>query len=182
MNIKQLKNYKGETIVVDNNILIDFMEMTAALSYDYISILNQLFEKVKIPTPILENENIYDDFGSLEFIEGTIETELGFDIFIELGDLEDNIANRLSEYDRVVIAIAGEGELLAVSNDKPVREICNKYKIKVTGTIGVIISAFENKIIEFGQLKKCLKFLFSEDSSCYLSNNLKSKIYSYYKI
>jgi hypothetical protein len=43
-------------------------------------------------------------------------------------------------------------------------------------------SAYENEIIEFSQLKACLEFLFSKDSSCYLSNNLKSKIYSYYKI
>ena len=58
MNTERLKNLKGETIVVDNNILTDFMEITAALSYDYISILNQLFEKVKVPTPILKDENI----------------------------------------------------------------------------------------------------------------------------
>lgn len=182
MNTERLKNFKGETIVVDNNILTDFMEITAALSFDYISILNQLFKKVKIPTPVLEDENIYDDLGSLKFIEGTIESELGYNIFIELGDSDDNIAKRLSEYDRIVIAIAGEGDLLAVSNDKPVRDICKNYDIKVTGTLGIIISAYENKIIEFSQLKDCLEFLFSEDSSCYLSNYLKSEIYSYYEI
>jgi predicted nucleic acid-binding protein len=182
MNTERLKNYKGETIVVDNNILTDFMEITAALSYDYISLFNQLFEKVKIPTPVLEDENIYEDLGSLKFIEGTIETELGFNIFIELRDSENSIAKRLSEYDRIVIAIAGEGDLLAVSNDKPVRDICKNYDIKVTGTLGIMISAYENKIIEFSQLKECLEFLFSDDSSCYLSHNLKNKIYSNYKI
>ena len=97
MNTERLKNYKGETIVVDNNILTDFMEITAALSFDYISILNQLFEKVKIPTPVLEDENIYDDLGSLKFIEGTIESELGYNIFIELENSDDNTAKRLSE-------------------------------------------------------------------------------------
>ncbi len=28
MNTEQLKGYKGETIVVDNNILVDLMEIT----------------------------------------------------------------------------------------------------------------------------------------------------------
>ena len=69
-----------------------------------------------------------------------------------------------------------------MSNDKPFSDICKKYDIKVTGILGIIISAYENEIIEFSQLKDCLEFLFSEDSSCYLSNYLKSEIYSYYKI
>jgi predicted nucleic acid-binding protein len=107
---------------------------------------------------------------------------VGYNIFIELENSDDNTAKRLSEYDRIVIAIAGEGDLLAVSNDKPVRDICKKYGIKVTGTLGIIISAYENEIIGFSQLKDCLEFLFSEDSSCYLSNYLKSEIYTYYKI
>jgi hypothetical protein len=84
MNTERLKNYKGETIVVDNNILTDFMEITAALSFDYISILNQLFDKVKILTPVLEDENIFDDLGGLKFIEGTIESELGYNISLSL--------------------------------------------------------------------------------------------------
>jgi len=64
-------------------------------------------------------------------------------------------------------------DLLAVNNDKPVRDICKKYDIKVTGTLGIIISAYENEIIEFSQLKDCLEFLFPNDSSCYLSNSFK---------
>lgn len=108
MNTEQLREYKGETVVVDNNILTDFMEINAALDYDYISLLNKLFSEVKIPTPVLEDENIYDSLGSLEYIEGTINSELGFNIFIELGNSEDNMVRRLSEYDRYVIAIAGK--------------------------------------------------------------------------
>jgi len=48
MNTEQLRGYKGETVVVDNNILTDFMEINAALDYDYISLLNKLFSEVKI--------------------------------------------------------------------------------------------------------------------------------------
>ena len=182
MNTEQLKDFKGETIVVDNNILTDFMEITMALEYDYLSILNKLFSEVKIPTPVLEDENIYESLGNLNYIEGTISTKIGFKIFIELGNSDDSIAKRLSEYDRIVIAIAGGSGLLAVSNDKPVREICDRYSIKVTGTLGIIISAYENRIIDYSHMLDCLEFLFSEESSCYLSKNLKTEIYDYYNI
>ena len=57
-----------------------------------------------------------------------------------------------------------------------------KYKIRVTGTLGIIISAYENQIIEFKQMEKSFKFLFSDKSSCYLSPSLKTEIYSHYNI
>lgn len=31
-------------------------------------------------------------------------------------------------------------------------------------------------------MKNCLGFLFSDESSCYLSDNLREKIHSHYKI
>jgi len=182
MNTEQLKNHKGDKVVVDNNVLIDLLELSAALDYNYISILNQLFSKAIIPTPILEDEYIYDNLSCLNYIEGTLKTNLGFNSYIELANSDDSSAKRLSEYDRLVISVARERDLLAVSNDKPVREICKKYKIRVTGTLGIIISAYENQIIEFKQMEKSFKFLFSDKSSCYLSPSLKTEIYSHYNI
>ncbi|MFW6030002.1 MAG: hypothetical protein ACOCRO_07075 [Halanaerobiales bacterium] len=167
---------------MDNNILTDFMELTAALEYDYMNILNQLFSKITIPTPILDDETISDDLGSLQYAEGVFKSELGYSIFMELGRSEDKMAKRLSQYDRYVIAIAGEADLLAVSNDKPVREICKKYDIEVTGTIGIISSAYENKLIFFQQMEHAFIFLFSDQSSCYLDNRLKSMVFGHYSI
>ena len=86
--------------MLDNNILTDFMELTAAAEYNYISILNQLFSEVVIPTPVLDDENIYDSLGELEYKEGVFEAELGFGIFMELGNSGDKMAKKLSEYDR----------------------------------------------------------------------------------
>ncbi|MFW5980588.1 MAG: hypothetical protein ACOCRB_01065, partial [Halanaerobiaceae bacterium] len=160
--------------------LTDFMEITAALEKDYMDIVNQLFSKIVIPAPILEDETIDNNLGSLQYEEGTFSGETGYSIFMELG--KDSTANQLSEYDRHVIAIAGESSLLVVSNDKPVREICREYDIEVTGTLGVISSAYENDLISFAQMEETYKFLFSEDSSCYLSNKLKKRVYNYYSI
>jgi predicted nucleic acid-binding protein len=89
---------------------------------------------------------------------------------------------KLSKYDRYVIAIAGEVNILAVSNDKPVRELCNSYDIKITETLGVVCSAYENDLISFKVMVEGLEFLFSEESTCYLSNSLKRKIFKYYSI
>lgn len=169
-------------MVLDNNILTDFMELTAALEEDYMLILNQLFSEVIIPIPILDDENIYNGLGNLEYKEGVFETDLGFGIFRELGNSEDKMAKKLSEYDRHVIAIAGEVDILAVSNDKPVREICKRYDIEITGALGVICSAYENDLISFEIMERGLKFLFSEESTCYLSNRLKNIVFGYYSI
>ncbi|MGM0370524.1 MAG: hypothetical protein ACQEP9_08885 [Bacillota bacterium] len=167
---------------MDNNILTDFMELTAASEINYMVVLNQLFNKVIIPVPILDDENIYNNLGSFEYEKGVFETDLGFKIFMELGKSENKMAKKLSKYDRHVIAIAGEVDILAVSNDKPVRELCNSYDIKITGTLGVVCSAYENDLISFKVMVEGLEFLFSEESTCYLSNSLKRKIFKYYSI
>ncbi|WP_459836210.1 hypothetical protein [Halanaerobaculum tunisiense] len=149
---------------------------------NYMLILNQLFSEVIIPIPILEDENIHDSLDDLEYKEGVFETNLGFGIFKELGNSGDKMAKKLSEYDRHVIAIAGEADILAISNDKPVREICKKYDIEITGALGVICSAYENNLISFEIMKQGLKFLFSEESTCYLSNRLKDIVFGHYSI
>ena len=167
-------------MVIDNNIIADFKEMTAVLEKDYMCILNQLFNKIVILIPILEDEIINNNLGSLQYVEGTFSNESGYNIFMELGN--DHTANQLSEYDRHVIAVAGESNLAVVSNDNPVREICREYEIEVTGTLGVISCVYENKLISFNEMEQCFRFLFSEKSSCYLSLNLKKIIFNHYSI
>ncbi len=180
MDTVRLKAYYQLSVVMDNNILTDFMEITAAFEKDYMDILNQLFSKIVIPAPVLEDETVDDNLASLQYEEGTFSGETGYSIFMELGN--DLTANKLSEYDRHVVAIAGESNLLVVSNDKPVREICKEYDIDVTGTLGVISSAYENGLISFAQMEEVYKFLFSDNSSCYLDNNLKNRVFDHYSI
>ena len=167
---------------MDNNILTDFMELTAALEYDFMDILNQLFTKIIIPTPILEDELLNNDLGSLEYEEGIFESELGYRAFMDISTSNTRMAKQLSEYDRYVIAIAIEYSLLAVSNDKPLREVCRKYGVEVTGTIGIIVAAYENQLLSFQQMQEAYIYLFSDQSSCYLSNKLKKMFYDYYSI
>ncbi|MCK8824877.1 hypothetical protein [Fuchsiella alkaliacetigena] len=183
MNISKLKSYYNRKAVIDNNILTDFIELTAVLKEDYMFMLNELFTKVIIPTPILDDENIHDNLGSLEYEAGVFQSELGYEVFMELGDWANNkTSKQLSEYDRYVIAIAAEMGILVVSNDGPIRKTCKKYSIEVTGTLGVICSAYENDLISFEVMKKGLKFLFSDESSCYLSLGLREEIFDYYSI
>lgn len=145
-------------------------------------ILNKLFSKIVIPIPILEDEIIIESLGSLQYQAGIIANKIGYRIFIELGNSDDKMAKRLSDYDRPVIAIAAEGGLLAISNDKPVREICKKYDIEITGTIGILSAAYENKLISYSKMENAFKYLFSDNSSCYLSSRLKSLVFDHYSI
>mgnify|MGYP006299019153 FL=1 len=71
---------------------------------------------------------------------------------------------------------------MAVSNDNPVRQICKRYDIEITGTLGVICSAYENNLISFNEMEKGFKYLFSDKSSCYLSNRLKRMVFDHYDI
>lgn len=180
MDTVKLKNYYQKDVVIDNNILTEFMEITAALEMDYMNILNQLFCKIVIPTPILEHETIDRNLESLHYEEGTFSSEIGYRIFMNLSN--DPTAKQLSEYDKYVIAIAGESNILVASNDKPVREICKEYDLEVTGTLGIISSAYENNLVSFKKMKQCFKFLFSKESSCYLSLDLREIIYNHYSI
>jgi predicted nucleic acid-binding protein len=176
---ERLKSFFQENVVLDNNILIDFIEIKVALNKDYLKLLNKLFRKIIIPTPIIEEELCQKDIINLDYKEGILSNEDGYNIFINLGN--DPKAKQLSEYDRYVIAIAYESQHLVASNDKPVREICNKYNIKVTGTLGIVSSLYENNIITLKEMKKIFVFLFSDSSSCFLSKNLKQSLYIHYE-
>ena len=182
MDTNKLKDHYQKNVVIDNNILTDFMELNAALEIDYMNTLNQLFNKIIIPTPILDNETFRENLRNLKYDEGVINGETGYSILIELNNLEDKSAKQLSEYDRYLIAIAFEKDLLAVSNDKPMREICKKKNIEITGTLGIISSAYENQLISFKQMEEAYRYLFSEESSCYLNNELKIMVYEHYSI
>ena len=89
MDTNKLKDHYQKNVVIDNNILTDFMELNAALEIDYMNTLNQLFNKIIIPTPILDNETFRENLRNLKYDEGVINGETGYSILIELNNLED---------------------------------------------------------------------------------------------
>ena len=179
MNIKRIKSFNNKKVVIDNNVLIDFQEMSAALNTNFMKLLNYLFDDIFIPVPILEDE-IIGTLNGLNYREGIISTEDGYRSFKKISNQEK--AKMLSDYDIHLVVVAAEKNLLVISNDKPIRDICKEHNIEITGTIGIVVSLFENDIINNKQLEEVFRFLFSPRSSCYLDNALKNKIKQEYSL
>jgi len=179
LNIKRIKSLNNKKVAIDNNVLIDLQEMSAALNTNFMKLLNHLFNDIFIPIPILEDE-IISSLNGLNYMEGIFSTEEGYRLYNKISNQKH--AKMLSDYDIHLVVLAEEKNLLVISNDKPIRNICNDYNIEITGTIGIIVSLFENDIITNKLLETAFQFLFSSKSSCYLDNDLKDKIKQEYSL
>ncbi len=86
--------------------------------------------------------------------------------------ITDTEYKKLSRFDKFAISIAKENMYYCGSNDIPVRKACEKLGIKYTGILGVLGRAyFKNKISD-EKLKQLLKKLLSDETSCYIKEEL----------
>ena len=167
---------------MDNNILIDLAETNNKLSDNSFKILNKLFNDVYIPSPILTDE-VQVDLKNLEYKTGIIEKEKGFNFFFFFNDSDnERVFSGLSDYDKHFLSISFGKNILAASNDGLVRKLAKRYDIEITGILGIMAATYETDIINFRKLKSYYKFLFSDDSSFYVSHHIKDEICQFYNI
>lgn len=155
------------SVVVDNNVLIDLFEIRC------LNLLFEIFEVVIIPKIIYDaelDEMIKKELKDYKFHLGVISTTIGLETYALL--VNEVTFKRLSRYDRFAIAIAKENLYYCNSNDKPVRNACEKLQVKYTGILGVLGRAFFRGSINLKQLNSYVERLASEDTSCYLDLKL----------
>lgn len=149
-----------ERVVVDANVLIDLAEI------DALQLLNSVFSHVSIPESIVQFELKTIDLTQIRYSASNICTKKGYKLFTELG----KHYRGLSEFDRTLLSIAIENGFLCVTNEKPLRKVCNEYQIKYTGTLGILGCCYEVGIIAVEELAQFVDKL--EASSCYLHSDL----------
>ena len=88
---------------------------------------------------------------------------------VMLSSVNGSILNTV-DYDRTVLAIAVEGDLVCVANDKPMRRVCEEWGLSVTGTLGILGCAKQMSFIYVDELAVLVDKL--EQGSCYLKKDL----------
>ncbi len=173
MDIQKIRSLLNRDCVIDNNVLVDFSELGC------IAILDSIFASVAIPQSIIDKEVIHDSEVALKglgFSSVSITTDEGYVIYAKVL----NKYRGLSEYDAELIAIAAEKKLVCVSNEKAITTVCRGYKVETTGTIGILCSAYENRILAGRAFAAHLDKLFSDKCTCFISPKLQQEVLTHY--
>jgi predicted nucleic acid-binding protein len=152
------------SVVVDNNVIIDLFELKQ------IPLLFEICEFVIIPKIIYDNEippEVKIVWEGLPFQLENITTTIGLKTYGVLVNSPEY--KRLSTYDKIAISIAKETHYDCNSNDKPVRNACEKLGVKYTGVLGVLGRAYRRNSISKTELSFLLSQLESDETSCYIS-------------
>lgn len=170
----KFKNLFDKEVIVDTNTIIDLQELAS------LDLPLRVFSSVYISGNILREELNDEDRQALlklNYKPLNLETNNGYE---KLFYLKENYT-QLSTPDKVIISIAYEKGIFCCTNDSLARKACKDIEVKLTGTIGVLCSAYENNVIkreEFIELFNKYNFI----TSSYLSKNLTNTIRKLYNI
>lgn len=173
MDIQKIRSLLNRDCVIDNNVIVDFSELGC------ITVWGSVFTSMAIPQSILGKEVIHHSEEALKgfgFSTASITTDEGYAIFAEVL----NNHRGLSEYDAELIAIAAEKKLVCVSNEKAIMTACQGYRVETTGTIGILCSAYENRILTGKTFAAYLDKLFSDKCTCFISPKLQQEVLTHY--
>jgi len=165
--LSNTKNSSINSVVVDNNILVDLYELKR------IDILFEVFEVVTIPRVIHEMEVLEEVIKVIDKFDYTVvdlEQGTGYLTYYELTN--DTRFKRLSDPDKKAISIAKHHKYYCNSNDGLVRKACREYEVEYIGILGVIEKAYEINYITKNELTKLCDLLKSGETSCYISSKL----------
>lgn len=169
---RKFKSLSNKNIIFDTNVLIDFKEL-GIFCY-----LPRLFKQMHYSANAYYHE--FDNELKLiiekDFVKLNLVTNDGYTTYQYLA----NNHKALSLPDKVFICIAKENNLICCTNELPARKVCEDLDLVVTGTIGVICSLYENKIINHIELSKFLCEYF--EIAQRLDERLKNRIRALYKI
>jgi len=184
MNREKIKQHKGKMVIIDNNMLIDFKEINSKFNKNLFPILKSIFSQLLIPDIYyFELETETAKIVLLNKIEkATLKTEKGFGLLKKLLENKIKGSSGLTEYDKYLVSLSKEYNALCGTNDGAIRKICDRLKIETIGTIGILACCYENNSLGEKEFESYLKFLFSSQSSCFLSPKIKQEILSLYKI
>lgn len=158
----------GRPVVVDANVIIDLEEL------DSLFLLNKLFSTVIIPKDTIAKEldsETHESLKEIDYEVGIIKSEIGYNIYSQCLHRKS-----LSHCDRMSIAIAVENACVLCTNEKPARSLAQDVGLEVTGTLGILIAAYQKNVVNREQIIQLIKYLY-EEGSCYISDTLLDKVF-----
>ena len=154
------------SVVVDNNVLQDFAELGR------MDLLFRVFKTINIPKILFHDE--VEEFVKVQLKDFdykflNIDQEISREVFFQLTNIKKY--RRLSSYDKQVIARAGLYDCDAGSNDGLVRRACEEFRIKYTGSLGIIGCTFQKGFIDKSEFIQLIGKIRSDETSCYIKDS-----------
>ncbi len=107
------KKFYREHAIIDANVIIDLHEVKA------LSLLDRIFAQIVPAEQVVRFELQTVELTNLPFEQGNITSAEGYGLFLQLGEQY----MQLSQYDREILAIAHEKDLICVTNELPMRRL-----------------------------------------------------------
>ncbi|MBR0575060.1 hypothetical protein KCG48_01775 [Proteiniclasticum sp. BAD-10] len=139
-----------EYVSSDTNVWIDFF------------VIDRLRLPFRLPYVFIMNHDaIEDEFLSPKGLKDDLKRcgLIGVEITIEEFELADQFGQqypKLSNYDRIALAIARERKIVLLSGDKALRNAALKEGVSILGTLGVLDQLYEGSYIDGKEYELCL--------------------------
>lgn len=161
-------------------IISDTTPIISLIKADKLYLLEKMFENVIIPKAVYDELTVNEKYGK-EI------AELKEAIFIKVGKVENNASVNIlrnvtgldaGESEAIVMAEENDADLLLMDEHKG-RQVAKKLGIRITGTIGILLQAFDEGMLSREDIVNSIVVL--KESNIRISDNLCKKVYEHIK-
>ena len=159
-------------------IVSDTTPIISLMKVEQLYLLEKMFGYIVIPKAVYDELTVNEKFAKeilkikeAEFIKvGEVKNDSSVNILRNVTGLD------AGESEAIVMAGEKEADLLLMDEHKG-RQVAKKLGIKITGTIGILLQAFDEGMMSKEDVKKCILVL--KESNIRISDNLCKKVYEY---
>lgn len=161
-------------------IISDTTPIISLIKADKLYLLEKMFGNVIIPKAVYDELTVNEKYGK-EI------AELKEAIFIKVGKVENNTSVNIlrnvtgldaGESEAIVMAEENDADLLLMDEHKG-RQVAKKLGIRITGTIGILLQAFDEGMLSREDIVNSIVVL--KESNIRISDNLCKKVYEHIK-
>lgn len=157
-------------------IVSDTTPIISLMKVEQLYLLEKMFGYIVIPKAVYDELTVNEKFAKeilkikeAEFIKvGEVKNDSSVNILRNVTGLD------AGESEAIVMAGEKEADLLLMDEHKG-RQVAKKLGIKITGTIGILLQAFDEGMMSKEDVKKCILVL--KESNIRISDNLCKKVY-----
>lgn len=159
-------------------IVSDTTPIISLIKAEQLGLLEKMFEKIVIPKAVYDEltvnknfENEIEIFKRSTFVKvETVENMSSVNILRNVTGLD------AGESEAIVMVEEKQADLLLMDERKG-RLVAKKMGIRITGTIGILLQAFDEKLLSKEDVERCLILL--RKSNIRISESLCNKVYEY---
>ncbi len=159
-------------------IISDTTPIISLMKAGQLNLLEKMFGSVVIPKAVYDeltvNKNFEKEIESFKrctFVKvEAVANESSVNILRNVTGLD------AGESEAIVMVEEKQADLLLMDEHKG-RQVAKKMGIRITGTIGILLQAFDDKILTKEAVERCLVLL--KESNIRISENLCNKVYGH---